>query len=119
MNEIKSLADQLRNKINQPIGSEVAEGKLPGKQTAKIKPSGKSPPEIPTILIAIREYDNTGHKNLVHVRFDEKMAQTLNHFKMATGTDITKLVAYSVTHLFEQHPELKEIIKQFIQNLDI
>jgi len=55
----------------------------------------------------------------VHVRFDEKTVQTLNHFKMATGIDVTKLVAFSVQELFERHPELKSIIKQFIQNVTL
>jgi hypothetical protein len=38
---------------------------------------------------------------------------------MATGVDVTRLVAFSVRHLFEQHPELKMIIKQFIENVNL
>jgi hypothetical protein len=64
-------------------------------------------------------YDNSGHKNMVHVRFDQQTVKTLNHFKMATGIDTTKLVAFSVQQLFAEHPELKSIIKQFIQNVSL
>jgi hypothetical protein len=43
----------------------------------------------------------------------------MNQFKMATGVDVTKLVAFSVQQLFERHPELKSIIKQYIQQLEL
>jgi hypothetical protein len=56
---------------------------------------------------------------MVHARFDEKTVQLLNHFKMATGVDVTKMVAFAVRRLFAENPELKLIIQQFIQNLQL
>jgi hypothetical protein len=103
MNEIKSLADQLRNNIN--------------KQESP-KEKNKAPP-VPEILERIRKYDNRDHKSLMHIRFDAGTIKMLGQFKMATGVDVTKLVAFSVHHLLEQHPELKSIIKQFIQQLEL
>jgi len=104
MSEIKSLADQLRSKIN-------------GKETPKREK--KKAPDIPEILEAIRAYDNREHKSLMHIRFDAQTVRTMNQFKMATGVDVTKLVAFSVQQLFERHPELKSIIKQYIQQLEL
>ena len=109
MAEIKTLADEIRSQIKKP-------------ETAKpVKKSKKG--EVKTnggeVLQRLEAYDNSGFKNMVHVRFDEKTAQTLNHFKMATGIDVTKLVAFSVQELFDAHPELKSIIKQFIQNVSL
>jgi hypothetical protein len=52
----------------------------------------------------------------VHFRFDKQTVDFLNQFKIATGIDATKFVAFSVRQFIEQHPELKTIIKQFIQN---
>jgi hypothetical protein len=103
MNEIKSLADQLRNNINR-------------QETPKEK--NKAPP-VPAILERIRKYDNRDHKGLMHIRFDSDTIKLLNQFKMATGVDVTKLVAFSVHHLLEAHPELRAIIKQFIQELEL
>ena len=97
MSDIKSLADQLRNNISRQ----------------------DKPPPVPEILERIRKYDNRDHKGLMHIRFDGGTIKMLNQFKMATGVDVTKLVAFSVHHLFEQHPELKSIIKQFIQQLEL
>ncbi|MDP9079982.1 MAG: hypothetical protein M3O71_21355 [Bacteroidota bacterium] len=103
MSEIKSLADQLRSNISKQEAPKLA-GKLP---------------EIPEILKRIRAYDNRDHKGLMHVRFDSDTIRLLNQFKMATGVDVTKLVAFSVHELFELQPELKSIIKQFIQQLEL
>lgn len=110
MTKITSLADEIRNRIAQPADTV----EQPKAQKAK-KPKA----DEADILQLIRAYDNANHKSLVHVRFDEKTVQTLNHFKMATGVDVTRLVAFAVKQLFEGNPELKAIIKQFIQNMTL
>jgi hypothetical protein len=116
MNEIKTLADQLRSKIG---GAETTNIPQKGNAVTKeIRPKGNAPPEPPAILEAIRAYDNSDHKSMVHARFDEKTSQTMNQLKLATGVDVTKLVAFAVRKLFEEHPELKKIIKQFFQNIE-
>jgi hypothetical protein len=113
MENMKSLADQIREQLVKPaVKKETA---------AAAKPAGKTKPRetVPDILTAILAYDNSANKSMVHVRFDEKTVRTMNRFKMATGVDVTRLVAYSVRHLFETCPELNSIIKQFIQNTDL
>lgn len=124
MKEIKSLADQLRSKIATANTGVSEIGPAPpavmaSKKTGKVKAASKSPPEVPELLNVIRAFDTSEHKNVLHVRFDPKTSQMLVRFKMATGTEITKLIAFSVHHLFEQNPELKSIIKQFIQDLEL
>ncbi|WDF55876.1 hypothetical protein [Mucilaginibacter sp. KACC 22063] len=111
MTKITSLADEIRNRIAQPPPETQEQP-----QTPKVK---KLKAEEAKLLQLIRAYDNSNHKSLVHVRFDEKTVQTLNHFKMATGVDVTRLVAFAVKQLFEGNPELKAIIKQFIQNMTL
>lgn len=108
---MKSLADQIRQELVKPVKPAAK----PSAKTAAVK----SRPAVPGILAELLAYDNTGDKSMVHVRFDEKTVRTMNSFKMATGVDITRLVAFSVRRLFETCPELKTIIKQFIQNTDL
>jgi hypothetical protein len=69
-----------------------------------------------TVVRSLYAYDNSDHKNMVHVRFDAQTVDLLNKFKLATGTDITKFVAFAVKYLFESNPELKSIIKLYLQN---
>ncbi|NHA02525.1 hypothetical protein G7092_01890 [Mucilaginibacter sp. HC2] len=111
MTKITTLADEIRNRIAQPQAEKA--------EQAKAAKAMKTHAEEAQILQLIRAYDNSNHKSLVHVRFDEKTARTLNHFKMATGIDVTRLVAFAVKQLFEGNPELKAIIKQFIQNMTL
>ncbi|RZK42655.1 MAG: hypothetical protein EOO90_06345 [Pedobacter sp.] len=111
MSNIKSLADQLRSTIADPL--------VPApKGTRKEKKHETSLPET-SILTKLRAFDNADHKSMVHVRFDKRTAQTLNHFKMATGIDVTKVVAFAVKNLMEQHSDIKSIAKQYIQNLEL
>jgi hypothetical protein len=117
MSEIKTLADQLRSKIGGSENSGQIKKTKPA-ATKDISPKNNAPPEIPAILEAIRAYDNTDHKSMVHARFDERTAQTMNQLKMATGVDVTKLVAFAVRKLLNEHPELKIIIKQFFQSIE-
>ena len=117
MSDIKSLADELRNKI-KASGEPADVTNRSKEQKTEIKAKPPPEPEIPPILELLRTYDNSDHKSMVHVRFDAQTLKTMNHFKMATGIDVTKLVAYAVRELFVLHPELKNIIKQFIQKLD-
>jgi len=70
------------------------------------------------IVDRIKAYDNSDHKSMLHVRTDERTVLLLNQLKLATGIDITKIVAFSISELIRQHPELRTLIKQFLQNLN-
>ncbi len=113
---MKSLADQLREQMTKPgdkaqatpSKTEVGKSGTPKKKENK--------PVVPPIIDALRDYDNCDHKTMVHYRFDKQTVDFLSQFKIATGVDATKFVIFSVKQFIEAHPELKTIIKQFIQN---
>jgi len=113
MENMRSLADQIREELVKP---DTGKGKpKPARSPLKVKPEQVRP----DILAEILAYDNSDDKSMVHVRFDERTVRTMNTFKLATGVDVTRLVSFSVRRLFETCPELKTIIKQFIQNSDL
>lgn len=115
MNEIKSLADQLRHSMTaKPVAKQVPAGRSPKKASA-LKPFSKPPP----ILQEILDYDASKNKAMVHVKLDADTAKMLGHFKMASGVDNIKLVAFAVRHLFATQPELKNYVKNFILNFDL
>jgi arginine utilization protein RocB len=114
---MKSLADQLREELVKP-GNKQARKKNEAR-TAPLEKSKKQVLQLPAIMEALLNYDNSLNKSMVHVRFDEKTVRTMNQFKMATQVDVTRLVAFAVKHLFDTCPELKLIIKQFIQNTEL
>ena len=116
MENMKSLADQIREQLVRP--AEAANSGTAEKPSDKPVRKAKTVSPAP-IIAAILSYDNSANKSMVHARFDEKTVRTMNQFKMATGVDVTRLVAFAVKHLFETCPELKTTIKQFIQNNDL
>lgn len=119
MDKMKSIADQLREKMAKPaeITGETAGG---GKEDAQKKAARKAEKIIEsTILKALIAYDTSDNRNMVHVRLDKQTVSLLNKFKMATGVDVTKFVAFSVRHFLDTYPEIKLIIKQFIQNTEL
>ena len=109
MNEIKTLADQLRSRIAKP---DTPEKPAPKKKTDKLALT-------PPIIDLLRAYDIKLHDSMVHVRFDRQTAQMLHHFKMATGVEVTRLISYSVAQFLEQHPEIKIIIKEHLENFGL
>ena len=116
---MKSLADQLREQMVKPgeKPKEVKPKNVDGKNNESRKKTQKVIDS--EILKLLNEYDNTDHKSLVHFRFNKSTVDFLNQFKIATGIDATKFVAFSVRHVIETYPELKTIIKQFIQNSEL
>ena len=112
MENMKSLADQLREQLIKPaVKGEKALAEKSGK-----KPKSREQAAIITAMLA---YDTSDNKSMVHARFDEKTVRTMNQFKMATGIDVTRLVSFAVKHLFDTCPELKMTIKHFIQNTEL
>jgi hypothetical protein len=119
MEKMKSLADQLREKMVKPAPLKPPENAFQAVDNPKKtrKKAGKAVDS--DLLKALFDYDNSNHKSMVHIRFDKPTVDLLNKFKMAAGIDVTKFVAFSVKHLFDTYPELKNIIKQFIQNTEL
>lgn len=112
--KIKTLADLLRNKIAEPIIVDEHKPRVIEKDT-KNQTSNSQEEEI---LNSIRAYQNTG-KNMLHPRLDEKTVRMLSQFKIATGVDMNKMIAFSIDYLFAQNPGLKQIIKTSLENFEL
>jgi len=107
MSEIKSLADQLRGKL-------AAKDAPPPPKKAKQKAA-----EQPPVLELLRAYDLADHDNMIHVRFENPTAALLHHLKRATGIEVNKVVGFAVRQFLQEHPELKTIVKQYLQKLEL
>ncbi|MDB5086728.1 MAG: hypothetical protein JWR09_722 [Mucilaginibacter sp.] len=117
------LWDCSRWKSTENIINETPTAPLPSPKAEKLeKPTKVGQQTVlvhETVLRSLFAYDNSNHKSMAHIRFDANTIDLINKFKMATGVENTKLVAFSVKYLFETNPELKTIIKQFIQNTEL
>ncbi len=115
MEKIRSLADQLREELVKEPGEEKGALKRPGKVPRR---SG-TPNPGQALIDALNEHDNSDHRSLIHVRFDRRTVDTLNRFKMASNIDVTKVVAFAMKEFLEKHPEVKSVIKHFIENAEL
>lgn len=114
MENLKSLADQLREEMGKPANTKTI------KSSKNVTPAPKKTVAAdPDLIQAIRAFDNSQCKTMAHVRFDSKTLDLMNKLKIAAGVDVTKLVVFSVHHLFETHPELKQTIRNYLQNLEL
>ena len=116
------LSDRLRYKrAHEKIAAEVPvnDQRTENKPVVKKKQNPNGVLIHDTVLRSLWAYDNSDHKNMVHIRFDKQTVDLMNKFKMATDVDITKFVAFAVKYFFETNPELKTIIKKFIQNTEL
>ena len=115
---MKSLADQLREKMVKPVEKGNEQPNAADDMQKKAKRKADKIIET-TILKTLLAYDNSDNKSMVHIRFDKQTVDIMNKFKMATNVDVTKFVAFAVKHFFDTYPEIKTIIKQFIQNTEL
>ena len=122
--KIISIADELRRSISLP-----SEGKL-DEDLKSGHLNGISPKEKPVknkkifsaaaeILEAMTAFDCSGNTHMLHPRLDVKTVKLLNSFKLASGIDMNRFIAFSIYHLFQQHPELKTYIKQSLENFEL
>jgi arginine utilization protein RocB len=119
MENMKSLADQLREELVRPDKKAAPETHSGKRNTSgPLRKKEQKKPEYPLLTLML-DYDNSMNKSMVHVRFDEKTVQLMNRFKMATDVDLSRFVAFAVKHFFDTSPELKQIIKHFIQNTEL
>ena len=74
--------------------------------------------EYNEILDRIKGYDNTDNEKVVHIRLDDQTVLLLNQLKLATGVEMQKMIGFAVSELIRQHPELRTIVKQFLQKIN-
>ncbi len=130
MTAIRSLADELREKMRQQT-SETENGEpeitAPANDSiskkASKKKAGKPPPEPPTpelesLLADLLAYELTGNEKLL-IRLDSRTVFMLKQLKVTKGIDMNKLIAYSIEAFFKERPELINYIKASLQTIEL
>lgn len=113
MNEIKSLADELREKIRS--GEEGAKAKNAGK---KIIRKDTCHPTLEKLFKDIHAHQLTGHEKLL-IRLDDRTTFLLKQLKVSKGIDMNKIISYSIKAFLENNPELTTYIKDSLKNLEL
>lgn len=130
MTAIRSMADELREKMRQvksaaenttPPESSPADGKE--NRTPAKKKAGKPPPAeqaglLETLFNELTAYELNGNEKLL-IRLDNRTVFLLKQLKVAKGIDMNKLIAYSLDTFLKERPELINYIKATLQNIEL
>ena len=125
MNEIKTLADQLREKIR----SGESDGILPEKKsplTESIPLTKPKKPPKPVIsdtqaiafFTALEAFRLEGTEKSL-IRLDSKTMNLLKRIKLAKGIDMNRFIVYSLHQYIAQHPWLSAYIQETLKNSEL
>lgn len=121
MNEIKTLADELRETIKKDGNSKSA-SQSKALSAKREKPSAKNTipidPPVEKLFETMLSYELTGKEKLL-IRLDDRTVFLLKQLKIAKSIDMNKLIAYSLQYFLHQHPELIQYIKENIKTIEL
>ncbi|WP_316846463.1 hypothetical protein [Pedobacter psychrodurus] len=120
--KIISIADELRRSISLPFEGKLVGGNGTGRAVAtkgKLVMEKKTLSAAAGILEAMKGFDCSGNTHMLHPRLDVRTVKLLNSFKLASGIDMNRFIAFSIHYLFQKHPELKTYIKQTLENFEL
>lgn len=121
MNQIKTLADELREAMKKDGNSKSANqskalAAKKGKQSAKN--ANPIDPSVEKLFESILSYELTGKEKLL-IRLDDRTVFLLKQLKIAKSIDMNKIIAYSLQYFLHQHPELIQYIKENIKTIKL
>lgn len=125
MNEIKSLADQLREKLRN--GETENPQPKEQKQVAKPPPveKRKKPPktasnetEAQAFFQALESFQLEGTEKSL-IRVDSRTMNLLKRIKLAKGIDMNRFIVYSLHQYLGQHPWLAAHIQETLKKTEL
>lgn len=118
MSDIKSLANELREKIRSQDKENKATIKTEKPCLAKPTKLKVSEKEVSSFFASIEAYHLNGSDKML-IRLDTRTTNLLKQLKLAKGIDMNKFIAYSLQVFLEQHPWLSLYIKETLKNTDL
>lgn len=121
MNQIKSLADELRETIKKDEDSKsTSQSKAPStkKEGQAARNTNAINPSLEKLFESILTYELTGKEKLL-IRLDDRTVFLLKQLKIAKSIDMNKLIAYSLQYFLHQHPEVIQHIKENIKTIEL
>lgn len=120
MNQIKSLADQLKSRLEEQkrIPSKPLEISTNEKSTKqKIGKKATIDTEgIAKFIESLQGFPMDGQEKIL-IRIDKRSMNILRAFKVATNVDMTRMIVFSLHQFLKSHPWLSEYISQTLNTM--
>lgn len=125
MNEIKTLADQLREQIRSGEGESI----LPEKKDGLVETIMLAKPKRPlkavindtraAVFFAGLEAFRLNGTEKSLIRLDSKTMNLLKRIKLAKGIDMNKFIVYSLHQYLDQHLWIAAHIQETLKNSEL
>ncbi|MFD2285964.1 hypothetical protein GJU39_01355 [Pedobacter petrophilus] len=121
MSKIKSLADQLKSKLEE----QKEESKILLVKTSSSAPFDKKvgskeivvdAKQLDSFLSSLREYNMDGQEKIL-IRIDKRTLNLLKQLKTACNIDMTRVIVFSLHQYLKAHPWLNQYISQTLKNM--
>ncbi|QPH38661.1 hypothetical protein [Pedobacter endophyticus] len=122
MSEIKSLAEQLKSKLEEQKGVQLIASaeKRPVQKKKREKPddsnSANEAKKISALLSALREFNMDGQEKIL-IRLDKRTVAQLKQLKVATNIEMIRVIAFALQDFLKSHPWLNDYISQTLKQM--
>lgn len=116
MNEIKNLANELREHIKKNNGQQKEMAIRGGDKESPISKKGSteiSNKNAESLVALISSFQINGKEKLM-IRMDGETVKFLKQLKLATGIDMIQFIVFCIDNFLESHPQLKTHIKKIL-----
>lgn len=125
MNEIKTLADQLREQIRSGEGESILPEKKDGLVETIVLVKPKRPlkavindTRAAVFFAGLEAFRLNGTEKSL-IRLDSKTMNLLKRIKLAKGIDMNKFIVYSLHQYLDQHPWIAAHIQETLKNSEL
>jgi hypothetical protein len=121
MSQIKSLAQQLKSKLEEQKGLPVTKDveKIPI-QKGREKPDDREPDreakKISAFLASLRDFNMDGQEKIL-IRLDKRTVAQLKQLKAATNIEMIRVIAFALQNFLKSHPWLNDYISQTLKQM--
>ncbi|RZJ76777.1 MAG: hypothetical protein EOO45_00955 [Flavobacterium sp.] len=121
MSQIKSLAQQLKSKLEEQKGVPVTkDAENSPAQEEREKPddrhSATDVKKISALLSALRDFNMDGQEKIL-IRLDKRTVAQLKQLKAATNIEMNRVIAFALQNFLKSYPWLNDYISQTLKQM--
>ncbi|QPH38732.1 hypothetical protein [Pedobacter endophyticus] len=121
MSQIKSLAQQLKSKLEEQKGVPVInDAETSQAQKERDKPDDRysvtDAKKISALLSALRDFNMDGQEKIL-IRLDKRTIAQLKQLKVATNIEMNRVIAFALQNFLKSHPWLNDYISQTLKQM--
>jgi len=121
MSQIKSLAEQLKSKLEEQKGIPLIHGvEDKPSQSEDGKPNNpheaKEAKKIAAFLSALQDFNMDGQEKIL-IRLDKRTVAQLKQLKVATNIEMIRVIAFALQQFLKSHPWLNSYISQTLKQM--